>query len=518
MLTRWCQRVLIRCKQSSINLPVTPSTTPNEIIYTAANILSQNIDPDKAILLESYTKLGLERGIRRYEHLRDIMNSWDRDTSNALVLEPSPSTAFPASNPLSNLAYLDSEYVSPEVPGETSVYLYHSQKPGRWNKRHVTLLPSGQIYMSKNLSAKMSDKDSTTLCHLSDFDIFIPTSSQVRKNLRPPKKICYAVKSQEKTSFFETTENFVHFFNTDDEKVARKWWNAVQMWRSWYLLHNRGRSKKEGVSAIVEPATPYQTGTFEPLIDPTDFPSRRRSRTIDDANVPNGIQDSTRPSRSKYPPISSAISKIRSNDENALSNNQSRNPPDNRETFAPQGLLGRSYTVKQKEIQEKEEDRQREGPFVAGNSLLNGNSSRSGTMIRKGSISRPSIDAPRPGTSGKSAERPKTSHAPPNRTQNQPPLSSSERTRTLSGSREDSGRTRSMSGNAQSFERTRPMTGNGNSFAERTRTMTQGNKPLVDLSKPPDVPKQWSKEGKGRGVRAPEGVLLVEAARTRSRE
>ncbi|KFY07767.1 hypothetical protein V492_06840, partial [Pseudogymnoascus sp. VKM F-4246] len=48
------RRVLIRFKQASINLPVTPTTTAQELIYSATNILSQSVTPDSAILRESY--------------------------------------------------------------------------------------------------------------------------------------------------------------------------------------------------------------------------------------------------------------------------------------------------------------------------------------------------------------------------------------------------------------------------------------------------------------------------------
>lgn len=39
--------------------------------------------------------------------------------------------------------------------------------------------------------------------------------------------------------------------------------------------------------------------------------------------------------------------------------------------------------------------------------------------------------------------------------------------------------------------------------------------PLIDLTPKLLEAKQWSKEGKGHGVKAPEGTLLVEIARSR---
>ncbi len=198
--------------------------------------MTVNISTSTAILLESYTQLGLERRIRRYEHIRDVMNSWDRDTQNALIIENSDSPKFDTD--------LETSSVPKEAPSDVTVYMYHSQKPGKWTKRYITLMSTGQVFISKKAAAKPSDKDSVNICHLSDFDIYTPTPQQLRKTLKPPKKHCYAIKSQQKTTMFLNTENFVHFFNTDDEILAEKWYAAVQRWRSWYLVTQMGEGKK----------------------------------------------------------------------------------------------------------------------------------------------------------------------------------------------------------------------------------------------------------------------------------
>ncbi|TVY37328.1 hypothetical protein LSUB1_G004752, partial [Lachnellula subtilissima] len=264
------RRVLIRCKQSSINLPITPETTPVDITFSAANIMTQNVNPSTAILLESYTQLGLERRIRKYEHVRDIMNSWDRDTQNALLLQDSDSP---------NHDYdLEASAAPKEAPPDVTVYMYHSQKPHRWNKRYITLLSSGQIFVSKKPRIKTSDKDTNNICHLSDFDIYTSTPQYTRKSLKPPKKHCYAIKSQQKTTMFLSTENFVHYFSTDDSSQANIWYSAVQRWRSWYLVTRMGegarklKPKPSKPTHTIRPSTstfvdenPYTIGSFAPL-------------------------------------------------------------------------------------------------------------------------------------------------------------------------------------------------------------------------------------------------------------
>ncbi|TAQ87234.1 hypothetical protein B7494_g4409 [Chlorociboria aeruginascens] len=439
------RRVLIRCKQSSINLPITPDTTPVDIILSAANILSQNIDRTSAILLESYTQLGLERRVRRYEHIRDIMNSWDRDTQNALIIQNSDTPEFDVD--------LEASSVPREAPEDVTVHMYHSQKPGKWNKRYITLQSSGQIYISKNSNAKPSDKDVSNICHLSDFDIYTPTSQQKRRELKPPKKHCYAIKSQQKTTMFLSTENFVHFFSAENEAVADRWYSAVQSWRSWYLVNKMGEGQKKtcgkGVKQITTEArrpgtskgvkhtvkvsvdlNPYTLGSFAPLIDMERFESPKESPEYDsdDENRPLQIPFHLRNNLTGPPPRESK-----------------RHPPPvtyrvpvEEGDFASGGLLGRTYSQRQRSVREREGAPQFDGPFIDGPSLLN---------------------------------------------------------RAATGSRQ-----RSQSSGSDK-----------NSLNGSRREMPR---PLLDFTPEFKEAPQWDKKGKGRGVAPPSGVPLVEVATT----
>ncbi|KAA8564414.1 hypothetical protein EYC84_011352 [Monilinia fructicola] len=323
------RRVLIRCQQSSINLPVDGDTTPMDLITTAANIMSADINLRTAVLMESYATLGLERKIRRYEHIRDIMNSWDRDTQNALIVE---SSDYPEED-------LESTSVPEDAPMDVTVQLYHSQKPGKWNKRYITLLSSGQVFVSKKSGMAVNDKDSMTICHLSDFDIYTPTAHQVRKVLKPPRKNCYAIKSQQKTAMFLSTENFVHFFCTDDRVAANAWYSAGAD------LEKLVFGEQDGVKVSVD-EDPYTIGSFKPLIDMDRFDkSEADDSTTEDENpkqVPFHLRNASTitplPRMAKGgPPISY------------------RAPPQE-DQFASDGLLGRTYS---------------NGSFVDGPTLIN---------------------------------------------------------------------------------------------------------------------------------------------------
>ncbi|KAB8292288.1 hypothetical protein EYC80_008030 [Monilinia laxa] len=441
------RRVVIRCNQSSINLPIDGDTTPIDIITSAANIMSAEINPRTAVLMESYSTLGLERKIRRYEHIRDIMNSWDRDTQNALIVE---SSDYPEED-------LEATSVPEDAPMDVTVQLYHSQKPGKWNKRYITLLSSGQVFVSKKSGMGVNDKDSMTICHLSDFDIYTPTAHQVKKVLKPPRKNCYAIKSQQKTAMFLSTENFVHFFCTDDHVAANAWHSAVQTWRSWYLVNKMGEGQKKVTKTVKtiktkissRPGTgvqthrakvsvdedPYTIGSFKPLIDMDRFDrSEADDSTTEDENpkqVPFHLRNASAiaplPRIAKGGPPTSY-----------------RAPPQE-DQFASDGLLGRTYSVRQKAQQERE------------NSLKNGSFVDGPTLINSAAQSR----------------------------------------------------AMSMPTKAQRLE-----TGNAANTSLQRRSSSRKPKPLLDFTPQFEEAPQWNKRGKGHGVAAPSGVLLVEAANT----
>jgi PH domain len=393
--------------------PVTPMTTPTELIQAAANIFSDKIIPEESMLLESFEKLGLERPLRKYEPIRDIMNSWDLDTQNWLTLVRSDSKGQDLE--------LDVADVGFEQPRDTVIFMYYSNRPGKWSKRFISLNSDGQVVCTKKDPAPSkgpADKDVTNICHISDFDIYTPTSRQMSKVIKPPKKQCFAVKSQQKSAMFLDTSTFVHFFATDNKRDAAEWHRAVHGWRSWYLVNTMGEGSgekarpKTAAEAKNRSAprplrldsldsgedTPYQIGAFQPLLSmeememamvapPTpSFPhhdrnhsqqtspprvdrsgtvhrsgTQRRAREAEGPPVsfPKSLQrDQGRPSTESGRPRKESQSAGRGG---RPSMDQSRDP-----AFNPQGLLGRTYSQRQKIMEEKHIKETHENPFTGG--------------------------------------------------------------------------------------------------------------------------------------------------------
>lgn len=338
------RHVRVQYSDSFVKLTITPSTLVSDLLSSAGEHFPE-IDPKKFILIESFQQLSLERPLRRYEHVRDVMNSWGRDSDNSLIIIPPSSMGI--------LHQVNPPYVPSDQPVDTTFYIYHSQRRRKWDKRYVTLRTDGQIFISK----KENSKDHTNICHLSDYDIYSPSARAIAKDLKPPKKICFAIKSQEKSSMFLSTDNFVHFFCTNDRTLADQWYHTVQHWRSCYLM-----KKRTEVTQSVSKETSHPTRTMTrrrepnpfidtPLVDriPSDAESLSRVRpSMDQHRAPNVKRD--------FP--ETLILNTHAQDDEPLVQGISAEEIDV-ETFSPTGLLGRAYTQRHRSMRERQENEKR---------------------------------------------------------------------------------------------------------------------------------------------------------------
>ena len=272
--------------ETSVTLPVSTDTTPTAILHSAANLITHKINPETSLLLESYLQYGLERRLRRYERVRDVMNSWDGDTLNALVVIPSD---IPENDRDLSLASVPR---TPDAPYDFCLQMHHCPRVGKWNKRYITLAAGGQVFASKKSGAGQGDKDALSLCHLSDFDVYSPTEHQIRKVLEPPKKFCYAVKSQQKSSVFRRGETLCTFSARTTAGVAgevpggRAWVAELvsrqsQDGRAGSCRRCRGLGRRArlgggsrrgmGRGGVRGDDTPYAIGSFRPLMDMEAF-------------------------------------------------------------------------------------------------------------------------------------------------------------------------------------------------------------------------------------------------------
>jgi hypothetical protein len=343
--------------------------------------------------MEWFKKVDVKRPLRNYEYVRDVMNSWDFDDQNELIIIDSAIDGIDQDELLS--------YGVPEKrPEGMSCMLNYSSRPGKWSKRYFLLRPDGQLVTAKNEKAR----DQENVCHLTDYDIYHVTQAKIGR-VKPPKKICFAVKSLQKSNIFADESQYVHFFCTNDKAIANTFWKALQSWRSWHLKYEKGEGLKKSPATKkvldsqgpgILPGAPshsrgesvgshYQLGDFKPLLDMGDFNKRLDEIEVhkpgeypDDAPLSKlggaqAIHTRRRSVRVKQPPPPSrglaAFATSNAPEDNSRQNSftQSYKPQDE-ETFAAGGLLGRTYTTRQKAAQDRE--MKQNGAFTEGPSLV----------------------------------------------------------------------------------------------------------------------------------------------------
>lgn len=346
--------------ERSMKLPVSPTSTPVDLLTSANDLLEYGFDPQRYVLQEHFKQLELQRPLRYYERVRDVMNSWDSDEQHWFNIV-SAATEWDSAS----LRYTNAPRAQPE---ETTVTVYHSQRPRVWDKRSITLRVDGQVVVQKHAGAP-----ATNICHMTDFDVFMPTRKEM-KELKAPRKYCFAIKSLQKPAMFLDAANFVHFISTKDQDVAMEWYKAVHSWRSWYFVNSLGLGKDQ--------PKPSSSESKEPLVvairgrnfstsssnQPPHSSSASKDRVLPGTNLVSSpvteslkFRSPTRALTNRGAPPSSfprALSASANDDDSnrvrarsasrtrSSSTARARPPCFGPEPFKANGLLGRTYTLK----------------------------------------------------------------------------------------------------------------------------------------------------------------------------
>ncbi|KAI0460011.1 hypothetical protein F5B21DRAFT_499154 [Xylaria acuta] len=526
------RNVVVRYRHHTINLHVNPETTVVDITTQTSSKMGYNeINPEKCLVVEQYTILGLERRLRRYERIRDVMNSWDSDAQNQLaIVLPDPHETHDEDLHVS--AVTEGE----DPPSGCQLYMYHSNRPGKWNKRWITLLQSGQIVCAKKPNTKTTDKDTTSLCHLSDYDIYTPTESQMRRHIKPPKRFCFAIKSQHKTTLFLNTDNYVQYFSTEDPSVAREFKQKANSWRSWYLVDRNpvARKKQTSLGARTEDDTalgsppskytsnksdsvaavdgqrlrvsidesPYSIGQFEPLIDMKRFDKRLSQFG------------------KEFPPPQSKPPSKQITDQKIRRRLSKREKPDNKQPQAFKreseegftgGLLGEEYDNRKQALTDLEtKKRPQELTLIEGSSLLN--SQQDPELVTEKPESPSWFPSAQEHTAKERTNHQTTAVRPPTsgNVANGRHFSLNAATHRPAGLVSSAARSATQHTSQHPYSRTHaqphpnPLGSQPTGLPHSDRNAS--SKPLVDLTPRFQEPPQWSKDKKGHGVKPPEGL------------
>lgn len=230
-----------------MSIPVKTDTSTVDVLRQASEMMTNPINISASIVLESWAPHGLERRLRRYERINDVLDSWNHDAQSSLLILHSLGPTSDKDLDISSVPATEAP-----TPG-LNVQLHHCTRPGRWHKRRITLFGDGLLIASKRIGAGPSDRDSQRLCHLSTYDIYNllsklssniddgqrSTRGTPMRNLKPPKRYVFALKSQQKPTIYTDNSTFVHFFCTEDRDVAQEFHDRIHAWRSWYMVRSR---------------------------------------------------------------------------------------------------------------------------------------------------------------------------------------------------------------------------------------------------------------------------------------
>ncbi|GAA6036830.1 hypothetical protein JCM8097_006301 [Rhodosporidiobolus ruineniae] len=251
------QRVYLDAALSQhITVQVNDRTVAGEVVAFGKlkGALGKPATPKEALeggwaLWEVWRGMGVERPVREYELVSDVVKSWENDSA-VFIFRRTP--LWPI---LSSHARLH-----PTMPRTGPVQL--EVKKGKWSKRFLELKDGALSY-----SKSEKGKDSTVLCQLSNFDVFF-VSPQAADQLRAPKGSVFAVKSRLTRAHFEEKSEWCHFLSvkTPDELLS---------WVKTVLEAGNTFARQREQTALGTSTTPATSSpTFSgPLISPSSLAS-----------------------------------------------------------------------------------------------------------------------------------------------------------------------------------------------------------------------------------------------------
>lgn len=238
----------------------------------AETFLRQARPLKERILLEYWHALGLQRQIRHFELLSDVVNTWDADNTQCqLRIEKIcwgytnlPLKDFPKEEPSSGLAQLQ----------------YFNKLEKKWSRRWVKL-GNGSVRIAKK--DKPREKDFTQAIGLDSFDVYYFANPLFpHERLKCPTKYCFALKSQHQQSLFGKDSVYCHYFAADNEAQMSEWYSLIRDFKSRLIAERRSiawwtaESDSEGKTTSAETASPAVSPgrgrrIQKPLISPEEL-------------------------------------------------------------------------------------------------------------------------------------------------------------------------------------------------------------------------------------------------------
>lgn len=197
---------------------------------TDAGALLEKIRPGHArCLVECWPSLGIQRQVRHFELVTDVVNTWDLGASSHLRLAK---TVWAESH-----TKLD-RFPKAEPTMAESVFYYYVTADKKWSKRSVTLANGALKIVKKD---RPYDKDYLQTVNLDNFDIYsFADAFAPNPRLRCPIRYCFALKSQHKQSLFGKNSVFAHYLAIDDRLLFTNWFATISLAKARLIAEKRG--------------------------------------------------------------------------------------------------------------------------------------------------------------------------------------------------------------------------------------------------------------------------------------
>ncbi|KAF8941798.1 hypothetical protein BGZ47_007166, partial [Haplosporangium gracile] len=195
---------------------------------------------DRWTIFEYSKEFLIERPLRDFEVILDVMKTWEADKDNKMICKP-----FPARNELTAQEVV--RLVGPA--GQESFVRPHGwvhieMKKSKWVKRYLHITDTA-VYHSKD--AKFNGE--SMLCLLRNFDVY---AVQVPRK-KASTKFGFALKSSDKVHLFETPEDdYIHYICTDSGESLREWLAGLRAAKGMFMYHNNPEVIREGVKRATE--------------------------------------------------------------------------------------------------------------------------------------------------------------------------------------------------------------------------------------------------------------------------
>ncbi|KAF9985621.1 hypothetical protein BGZ75_002735 [Mortierella antarctica] len=195
---------------------------------------------DRWTIFEYSKEFMIERPLRDFEVILDVIKTWEADKDNKMICK-----SFPARDELSAQEVV--RLVGPE--GQANFVRPHGWvhleiKKSKWVKRYLHITDTA-VYHSKD----QKFNGESMLCLLRNFDVY---AVQVPRK-KAPTKFGFALKSSDKIHLFETPEDdYIHYICTDSGDTLREWLAGLRAAKGMFMYHANPEMVREGQKHATE--------------------------------------------------------------------------------------------------------------------------------------------------------------------------------------------------------------------------------------------------------------------------